>query len=216
MTSTSTTVKVGDLAPDFQLRAVDRDATVTLADYRGRSVLLLALFRGLYCPFCRRAISQMANARPKLEPLGVESLAVVATSLDNARLYFKYHASSVRLAVDPELTTHSSYGLPRPAVTQELLQTIQTVSINPTGELPRPLIVEEATKALDRLHGFGPTEQDHRDSEHQFPQFTGQFLIDRHGVIRWLNIEGATEGLSGIGRFPSDDELTAAVRALGQ
>lgn len=214
MSSTPNIFKVGDPAPDFQLQVVDRDATVSLEDYRGRSALLLALFRGLYCPFCRRAISQMANVRPKLEPLGVESLAVVATRLDNARLYFKYHPSGVRLAVDPELTTHTSYGLPRPALTPELLQAMHAVTINPTGELPQPLAPQEAASALDRLHGFRPTEQDQQDSEHQFPLLKGQFLIDRDGMIRWLNIECATEGLAGLGKFPTEDELTAAAREL--
>jgi AhpC/TSA family len=32
---------------------------VSLSDYRGSSSVLLALFRGLWCPFCRRAIVQM-------------------------------------------------------------------------------------------------------------------------------------------------------------
>ena len=43
----------GEPAPDFTLAAIHRDGTLALADYRGRSPLLLALFRGLYCPFCR-------------------------------------------------------------------------------------------------------------------------------------------------------------------
>ncbi len=38
----------GDRAEDFTLPAVDREGTVSLADYRGRSPVLLALLRGLY------------------------------------------------------------------------------------------------------------------------------------------------------------------------
>jgi peroxiredoxin len=38
----------GEPAPEFTLPAVDRDGTVSLADYRGRSPVLLALLRGLY------------------------------------------------------------------------------------------------------------------------------------------------------------------------
>ncbi|MFQ5807142.1 MAG: hypothetical protein ACE5I3_11905 [Phycisphaerae bacterium] len=41
-------VQPGEPAPDFTLPAADREGTVSLADYRGRSPLLLALFRGLY------------------------------------------------------------------------------------------------------------------------------------------------------------------------
>ena len=35
-------------------------------------------------------------------------------------------------------------------------------------------------------------------------------MIDREGIVRWVNIEGATEGTAGIGRFPSQKDLFAA------
>jgi peroxiredoxin len=38
----------GDPAPDFALPAVNREAVVSLGDYRGRSAVLLGLFRGLH------------------------------------------------------------------------------------------------------------------------------------------------------------------------
>ena len=44
----------GEFAPNFTLPAVERDGTVSLADYRGRFPLLIGLFRGVYCPLCRR------------------------------------------------------------------------------------------------------------------------------------------------------------------
>jgi hypothetical protein len=62
-------IRPGELAPDFTLPAVERDGTVSLADYRGRRPLFLALFIGLWCPFCRRAIAQLGTkpaATPKL------------------------------------------------------------------------------------------------------------------------------------------------------
>ena len=41
-------VQVGEPAPDFTRPAADGEGSVSLADYRGRSPVLLALFRGLY------------------------------------------------------------------------------------------------------------------------------------------------------------------------
>ena len=38
----------GDPAPDFALPAVNRDGQVSLDDFRGRSPVLLGLFRGLH------------------------------------------------------------------------------------------------------------------------------------------------------------------------
>ena len=56
-----TPVQSGDRAPDFVVPAVHDDRTISLADYRGKTPLLLGLFPGLYCPFCRRALAQMAT-----------------------------------------------------------------------------------------------------------------------------------------------------------
>lgn len=204
----------GEPAPDFTLPAVDRDGTVSLADYRGRSPLLLAVFRGLYCPFCRRAIAQLGMTRQKLQAVGVETLGIVATKPENARLYFRFHPTRLPLAADPELITHRAYRLPKPPATPELMQGLQSVRANPTGELPAPLPLVEAAQALDRLHGFEPTETDREESQRQFPQLKGQFLVDRDGIIRWVNIECAKEGLAGLGKFPTDEELLAAARTL--
>jgi peroxiredoxin len=210
--SSPRTLQPGDRAPDFTLSAVQTDRTVSLADFRGRSGLLLGLFRGLYCPFCRRAIAQMAASSEKLKPLGIESLAVVATDLDNARLYYKFRPTRLPLAVDPDLTTHRSYGVPRPEPTPELMQQVAAVRINPTGEFPEPLPIDEAGAALARLDGYQKTERDKSDEPSQFTQLKGQFFIDPNGVIRWVNIECAREGLAGLGKFPTVDELVAAGR----
>src|SRR5262245_32049159 len=101
-----TPVQSGDRAPDFVVPAVHDDRTISLGDYVGKSLLLLGLFRGMYCPFCRRAVAQMASASDRLKSLDVESLAIVATDLDNARLYFKFRPIRMPIGADPDLTTH--------------------------------------------------------------------------------------------------------------
>ena len=206
----------GEPAPAFTLPAVGRDGTVSLDDYRGRSPVLLALFRGLYCPFCRRAIAQLGVTTEKLKSIGVETLAVVATSPENARLYFRFRPTRAPLAADPELITHRAYGLPHPPVTPELMNAVATVRVNPTGELAEPVPIAAVTAELDKLHGYTPTDTDRQDAERQFPQLKGQFLIDRHGIVRWANVEGASDGLAGLGKFPTDEELVAAARALAR
>ena len=45
-------------------------------------------------------------------------------------------------------------------------------------------------------------------------QSTGQFLIDRHGIVRWRSVEGETDGLRGVTRFASHDDVLRAARAL--
>ena len=39
-------------------------------------------------------------------------------------------------------------------------------------------------------------------------------MIDRDGIVRWANIECATEGTAGVGKFPSEEEILTAARAL--
>ena len=41
-------VAAGEPAPDFALPAAHAEGSVSLAEYRGRHPVLLALFRGLY------------------------------------------------------------------------------------------------------------------------------------------------------------------------
>lgn len=221
-------VQPGEPAPDFTLPAADREGSVSLADYRGRSPLLLAIFRGLYCPLCRRNIVQMGRARETLQAVGVEMLGVVATKPEHARLYFRFHPPRVRLAADPEMTTLRAYGVPKPPVTPELLQAFQSVRVNPYGELPEPVPATEVLVALNRLDGYELTKTDLDDLPQQWrwddsTQLIGQFLIDRDGVVRWGNSECAKEAgwivdprgfVAGLGKFPTDDELLTAARVL--
>ncbi len=207
-------LRPGEGAPDFSLPGATRDETVSLADYRGRCPLFLALFPGVWCPFCRRAIAQMGTIETALKAAGVETLGIVASAPHNARLYFKYRPTRLRLAADPEMTTHRAYGVPKPATTPELMAQMAATRINPTGELPEPLPILEAGAALTRADGFVPTETDQAEMQAQWPQLKGQFLIDRDGIVRWRNIECAKEGLAGVGKFPMDGEILAAIRAL--
>jgi peroxiredoxin len=205
---------VGHPAPDFTLPAVHHAGHVALADYRGKSNVLLAIFVGLYCPFCRRNIAQLGGTQEKLRGLGVETLGVVATGVDNARLYFKHRPARIPLAADPDLVTHRAFGLPRREVNDEFMKSLQSVPVNPTGDLPEPLPLAQLGPLLDRADGFQRGPADLRDIERQWPQAKGQFLIDRAGIVRWANVESADTPVEEIGKFPTDDELLAVAERI--
>jgi hypothetical protein len=156
----------------------------------------------------------MAATEPALKEQGVETLCVVATPPENARLYFKYRPTRLRLAADPELTTHRAYGVPKPAPTPDLIAAIETIRVNPDGVLPEPLPIAQAAEAVGKLDGYAGNQTDQADMQRQWPQLKGQFLIDRDCIVRWANIECANEGLAGIGKFPSCDEILTAARTL--
>jgi len=201
----------GELAPDFALPRADRQGTVSLADYQGRSPLLLGLFRGVSCAFCRRALVQLNLTGDRLRGLGVETLGIVATAPGNARLYFRYRPAHIALAADPDLTTHRAYGLPKVDLPWEV---VQSTHVNPTGELAEPLPVWEAVKALTRLDSYKPPDTDREEMQRNWSQSAGEFLIDRDGVVRWAYVEYATGDLAGVGKFPTDEEILAAARML--
>lgn len=209
-------VQPGEPAPDFTLPRVPEEGFVTLADYRGKSPVLLGMFRGIYCPFCRRNMAKLGLTRAKLQTLGVEALGIIGSSVEHARRYFRYNPIRLPLAADPEVVTHQAYGLPKPRRTPEQQQAFQSVRINPTGELPEPLPVFEAGDALDRLDGFVQTATDRADKQRVNPQRIGLVLVDRSGITRWVDIEGAKDEIdgAGVGTFPTDDEILAAARAL--
>jgi hypothetical protein len=112
------------------------------------------------------------------------------------------------------MLTHRAYGIPKPPTTPELMQALQEVLANPTGELPEPLPLAEIGNALDRLDGFKRTEADQADLVRQFPQLIGQVLVDRDGIVRWVNIECAKGGVATLGMIPADEELVAAARIV--
>jgi len=204
----------GQPAPPFTLPAVDGSQPISLSDYYGRSPLFLALLIGLWCPFCRRQIAQIGTIEGKLKVGGIEALGIVATPPENARLYFKFRPTRLRLAADPELATHRAYGLPKPTPTPEFIEALQTIRINPFGDLPEPLPISQVAEAVAKADGYTENDTDKADMERQWPQLKGQFLIDRDGIVRWAHIECATEGPAGMGKLPSADEIIAAARML--
>ena len=154
----------------------------------------------------------MGGTREKLRDRGLETLGVVATNPDRARLYFRYHPPRVPLAADPELNTHRSYGLPNHRPTPKWTQPIQLAYGDLARELRLP--AENITETLDRQDGFELTGTDEAERDRHGIQLTGQFLVDREGIVRWANVEFAREGQAGAGKFPSDDELLDAARSL--
>jgi peroxiredoxin len=214
MTDAVRPLRPGDRAPEFTLAAANREGSISLGDYPPKRAVLLGLFRGLHCPFCRRQVFQLGALQPALAALGVETIAVMNTPAENARLYFRYHPTPVVLLADPEARTHRAFAVPSFEVNETVMAAIGAARINPTGELPEPMNPFEANTVLNAKDGFELTEADHAIVQVNPAQLAGHFLIDRDGIVRWTSIEAA-EGLNELSRFPTPAELLAAARSLG-
>ena len=139
----------------------------------------------------------------------------MATKPERARLYYRLRPVGVPLAADSDLTIHRAYGVPNRALTPEIRQVIAAKYADLARELKIPATgMAEIKRVLGRWDGFEPTESDDDDLQRQRAQFTGQVLIDREGIVRWVNIEAANDGISGMEKFPTDEEFLAAARAL--
>ena len=209
----------GDRAPNIVLDAITREGKVALEDFRGHSPILVGLFRGLHCPFCRRHIAAQAQLDAALRDKGVESLTVVNTPIDRARLYFRYHPLPDLLAAsDPERVSHRAFGLPNIEFTQNETEWPRKVGmdvimsmppVDMPGELPGPMARPAAAEYLNTKDGYEMTDADQRMAAAGTGQLFGQFLLDREGVVRWTFTE-VPEGGQRMFGMPSPQELMSA------
>ena len=169
---------------------------------------------------------QLGATQEKLAAAGVETLAIVNTTVERARLYFKYRPTRLVLLADPDLTAHRAFGLPKVELITDpatggvsnwplkvRLEDLLAVRINPTGELSEPRNPMEAMNTVNQKDGFEWTEVDKQIAGAHGTVLPGHFLVDRGGLVRWAHVE-AKDRMADIGKFPSEEELLAAARTL--
>jgi peroxiredoxin len=214
----------GDVAPNVVLDAITRPGKVAVDDYRGRTPVLIGIFRGLNCPYCRRHIAALAQLRPALREKGIDTLTVVNTPLERARLYFRYRPTPDLLAAaDPERASHRAFGLPNLEFTQEendwprkvAMSQMMSMKINVTGELPEPLDPIAAIDALNKMDGYEITDADQQMQATGLGQLIGEFLLDREGIIRWSFTEVPDGGKNLFGAPTPQDLMSAASHVAG-
>lgn len=214
----------GDRAPNLVLDAVTREGKIALEDYRGQSPILVGLYRGLHCPFCRRHIAAQAQLDGALRGKGIESLTVVNTPTDRARLYFRYHPLPNLLAAsDPERVSHRAFGLPNMEFTENEtewphkigMDVVMSMKVDMPGELPSPMNRPTAAAYLNNKDGYEMTEADQRMAATGTGQLFGQFLLDREGIVRWMFTEVPDGGQRMFGAPNPQELMSAASQVAG-
>jgi len=215
-------VQEGEAAPLFSLPAVSREGTISLDDFRDSKAVLLGMLRGVYCPFCRRQMAQLTKVADQLRPIGVETVLVITTAPERARVYFQHYPTSLPIASDPEMAAHRAYGVMRPELTDRPTNWPVTVNPNDLSEVHSdhswPDVIEattllEAVELLDAKDGYTRAEGDPEEQAKTWHQLSGLILIDKDGVVRWTNIE-APGGLADFGNLASDTEIVAAAQRV--
>lgn len=214
----------GDRAPNVVLDAITREGKIAIDDFRGQKPVLVGLFRGLHCAFCRRHIAAQAQLDPELRAAGVESLTVVNTPIERARLYFRYHPMPNLLAAsDPKRTAHQAFGLPNLEFTENetawphkvSMAAVLGMRVEIPGETPGPLDPLAGSQFLDNKDGYELTEADLEMKATGLGQLVGQFLLDRQGIVRWCFTEVPEGGRYMFGA-PNPQELMSAVSQVAQ
>jgi peroxiredoxin len=180
---------LGDRALDFELPAADAEGTVSLGEQYRRGPVLLTMLRGLYCPFCRRQISQLRPMCETLRAAGIPLLGIVIASPERARQYFRRFPPCFPIAAAPDRAIHRAYGLPEVIRTPEFRQQVERMKTDPAWPV---------------VDGFEVTAED--EAEWQRPlQSVAYFLIGRDGLIRWALVD------SRIVPLPPVEELLSLV-----
>ena len=91
---------LGDMLPDFALR----DVTGTLRtshEFLDRGPLVLAFFRGGWCPYCALTMVALEEARPAIEALGARAVGIMPEPLANIAETAAKRGISYPLLSDP-------------------------------------------------------------------------------------------------------------------
>lgn len=109
-TAVAAELKVGDKAPEFQLKASD-GKTYTLADFKGKQPVVIAWFPKAFTGGCTKQCRSYAQAGKMLKDKGV---AYFTASVDDAETNTKFAESlscDYPILSDPTKATAEAYGV---------------------------------------------------------------------------------------------------------
>jgi peroxiredoxin len=199
------TVTIGQKAPLFRLPAA-QGGEVGLADYIGRSAVILWLTKGMACGFCRHQMSQLARGYARFRALGGELLQVTPTPLDRGRFYAKNFALPFPYLCDPRHEVFRAYGLG--SRSHSPLWYLQVLSMSRRTPQPEsdfghvPVAIKEVPRLLS-------------DDD------MALFVLDRDAVVRYA-LRGSY-GQADVSRkqfvprgVPSTEEIASQLEALAR
>jgi len=102
-------LNVGDTAPDFSLPGTG-GRTYSLADYRGRKVIL-AFYPGDFTAVCTKQFCSYRDEGERLDGLGAEVLGISPQSVDSHERFAKEKSLNVPLLADEDKSVAKAYGV---------------------------------------------------------------------------------------------------------
>jgi peroxiredoxin len=189
-------LEVGTPAPNFRLASA-QGGEIALEDYRGQRHVILWFSRGLYCPFCRRHMSQLGLGYRQIQERGAEILQVTYSTPEEARLYFRQYQLLFPYLCDPERAVYPLYGIRiihSPLPTVVIAATVSTV----VAVSDRLFRGEKTASPLPYIKRYGPMNIEQQ----------AIFIIDKAGIIRY------TQASNSFGGHPSNAEYLRQLEKL--
>lgn len=188
-------VLLGQIAPDFSLPSV-QGSTVSLANYRQQSHVILWFSRGMTCNFCRGYMDKIIVHYDALLDRGIEVVQVAPNLLESARKFF-VEPPPYPFVCDPDKRLYAVYGMGDRGVLEAarnavISHTVSAVSGDLGTTLHGSALDIFNRNFLRRLHHHAITAVEQ-----------GIFILDKTGVIRYAQRLGSIE------KIPTGEDLLA-------
>jgi peroxiredoxin len=153
-----TGIPVGQTVPDIHARDVD-GKDVSLSSLYTKGPILLAFYRGGWCPYCSSENHALATAYPEYQKRGVTPVTV---SVDTP---------------DAEAKTKATYTIPFPVLSDSDATMIEAFHV----------VNKVDADVLAKMKGFGVDLERSSGKTHHEIAIPSLFLVDRTGVVRWAH-----------------------------
>jgi peroxiredoxin (alkyl hydroperoxide reductase subunit C) len=137
-----TTLKAGDLAPDFTLPATTEES-VTLSQYRGQKNVVLAFYPFDWSPVCSLQLPGLQENLSKFKDLDAEVLGISVDSRHSHKAFAEHLGLEFPLLSDFDKKVCQAYGMLREGGFAERALfvidkrgIIRYAHVNPIGEVP--------------------------------------------------------------------------------
>jgi peroxiredoxin len=153
-----TGIPVGQKVPDIHARDLD-GKDVSLSSLYTNGPILLAFYRGGWCPYCSSENHALATAYPEYQKRGVTPVTV---SVDTP---------------DAEAKTKATYTIPFPVLSDGDATMIEAFHV----------VNKVDADTLMKMKGFGVDLERTSGKTHHEIAIPSLFLVDRAGVVRWAH-----------------------------
>jgi peroxiredoxin len=154
----NTGIPVGQKVPDVHARDLD-GKDVALSSMSSKGPILLAFYRGGWCPYCNSEIHALTTAYPEYQKRGVTPVAV---SVDKP---------------EAEAKMKATYTIPFPVLSDSDAAMIEAFHV----------VKKVGDEELAKMKGFGVDLESYAGKTHHEIAIPALFLIDRAGVVRWAH-----------------------------